>query len=235
MADIIFGKNVLVQQQQDDLSWLNLLCGTDMTFTYEPEFITKTGPNSPSREYQVRIEDCSMSVTGATRIANDSTTLTFFSMMATAMRRTKKSYRAKFVDETGAIKTITMDAFIGQSTINGPVSDASIGTIELRGTGGFTIATPDPDPSTVTYNLLSDWWNTSNGNAFINGASAVNSYTLTTADTILEVDVEGVEFDIVTGAPGNRQAQPSLATNKINFNFTFDGTQKVFVLFKRPA
>lgn len=234
MSEAVHGKNVLVEMQLDDLSWMPIFCGTDMSLTYEPEFITITGPNSPSREYMVRLEDWSMSVSGLTKIAND-TVLTFFFMMQQAIRRALRTYRAKFVDDVGAVKIFTMTAYVGRSTISGPVSDFSLGTIEFRGSGGAEISDSEGEPVVQNYDYLSDWWTTTNGNAFINGASSVHGYTLTTADYILDVAVEGMgSFIITSGSPGNNEAKPDLVNNKILFLNTFDGSQRVYVEFKRP-
>jgi len=81
--------------------------------------------------------------------------------------------------------------------------------------------------------FLSDFWGTTFGNAYIDGVSSEHGYTLVSTDVILSVFVEGLQFNIVAAAPGNRQCQLDLANNKIIFQDTFDGTQTVNVLFKR--
>lgn len=238
MSDVIHGKDCYLEMFVSS-TWTPVLCATDMTFEYNPEFITKTGPNSPAREYAMRIYDWSMSVTGLTKLAND-TVLSFFYMLQTSIRRQSHEFRARFVDSNNVEKQISGTAFIGHSTITGPATDFCNATIEFRGTGAFEISTVDfVVDSSATENILADWWATENGDSWIDGASSGQTdgttYTLVSTDEILRVWVEGTGFEIVTGTPatGTLECQLDLSNGKIIFPVTFDGTQRVTVLFKR--
>src|SRR5437762_9876305 len=89
---------------------------------------------------------------------------------------------------------------------------------------------PDDDENDEEIMLvLSDFWQTNDGEDFISGASTGqtdgNSYTLTYLDRVLLVDVEGTIYrigDIIA----NRQVQLDLGNNRIYFPIVFDGTQK---------
>jgi hypothetical protein len=240
MPSVIEGKNVLLEMYITASSeYVPILCATDCTFRYTPEFITKTGPNSPAREFALRIYEWAFDVTGLTKIANESpSSLSFFYMLQSSIRRTSHDFRMTFEDDEGNDYEISGVGFVGESTINGPQTDFSNASIQIKGTGGVTIDfVADPTPG--DFDVLSDWWQSSNGNSYINGASSGETdginYTLQSTDEILRVWNEGGGYEIVSGAPGNRECQLDLSNHKIKFADAFDGNQRVAVLFKRPV
>lgn len=242
MAEAVKGRDVVVEMIVDD-TFYPILCGTDCEFVRTPEFVEKTSTTSGLfREWAVRREEWAVSVSGLTRIEN-AAALTFFYMLQSSVRRQEQTIRITFTDVDGADKQISGNILIGQSSISGSVSDFANCSIELKGTGAFTIEDVTAPPVS-DFDVFSDYWTTTNGNAFINGASSGSSpsaianggaFTLQTTDTILEVRVEGTQFELVTGSPGSREAQPDLSNHKIKFQDSFDGTQRVFVEFKRPV
>lgn len=234
----IQGKNCVVQLNLASV-WTDILCGDDFTVNYNPEFILKTGPNSPARERQPRIEDWAVSVSGITELAN-SARVSWFYLMQEAVRRSLLDIRIKFVDDAATTKTMQFSAYVGQSTITGPVADFCNATLNFEVSGGITDLSNPIDPvAPGTLTLLADWWATVNGNAFINGASSGSTdgtnYTLNTGDLVKQVAVEGLIFDIVPGAPtaGTNQCQMDLTNHKIIFPITFDGSQTVYVEWER--
>lgn len=231
------GKNVVVELLVDAV-YYPVLCGIDCTFSREVEFISiRTSDSSVFDEVMPRRENWSVTVNGVTKIEND-TVLTFFYLLQTSVRRNTHTIRVTFEDEDGDSKEITGTAYIGSESITGPQSDYANGSIEFRGTGAFTIQDVTP-PVPPDIEIFSDYWTPSNGNAFINGASSGSytgtAYTLGATDEIMEVRVEGTNYEVVSGTPasGERECQFDTGTLKINFPITFDGTQRVFVMFKR--
>src|SRR6185369_3393274 len=111
----IQGKNCFVELNLLGV-YTPILCGEDFTVNYNPEFILKTGPNSPARERQPRIEDWSVSVSGLTELANNNR-VSFFYLMQAAVRRTLLSIRLKFIDDATTVKTMGFNAYVGQSSI----------------------------------------------------------------------------------------------------------------------
>jgi len=242
MSNVIEGKNCLLQMKVSG-SWKDILCATDMSFDYSPEFITKTGPGSPAREFALRLSESSMSVTGLTKIAVEDDVLSFFYMIQTAVRRSIQEFRATFINDSGGTQQISGFGFIGHSTINGPATDFCNAFIEIKMSGAFSID-EITIPADAEFNYLSDWWNTSGGTTFIDqfstGETDGTPYRLGTDDIILEVDYEGNQFDQVSGTPtpGKRECKftaTNLTDGKISFpsDLVSDGTQRVFVLFKR--
>jgi hypothetical protein len=119
-------------------------------------------------------------------------------------------------------------------------------SVDMTITGGITIGAVDP-PGPVTINVYADYWIPAAGHNYVDGTSSGTSpssiafgaaFTLGALDTLLEVDVEGTEFEIITsGAVGNRQCKFNTSTFVLTFaaDMIFDGTQKVFIEFKRSS
>lgn len=236
MAQPIFGTGMILEMFITD-QWYPILCATDCAYNRRAEFIEKTGPNSGLfREYAVRIEEWDMSASGLTKITNSSEALTFFYMLQTSVRRTEQQVRITFTDDEGGSKQITGNALIGDSTITGPATDWANCSIQLKGTGAFTISEVDP-PSETEYTYLSDYWVVGNGNNYISGASAVHGYTLISTDIPLEVDWEGLGYELVSGTPATGARECRFTTSPVRITFPADlistGVQRVFVFFKR--
>jgi hypothetical protein len=234
------GENVTVGFKIGD-DFYDVLCGVDCDFTNEVELIPITGPTSSTfEEIMPRKEKWAVTVNGVTKIEND-TALTFFYLLQTSVRRQRQTIRMTFTDEDGDSKQIEGNVYIGNSNISGPISDYANSNIEFRGTGPYVISesiSPEPEE----FEILSDSWDTVNGDNFITGASSGNytgtAYTLTTDDIILEVRMEGTNYEVVSGTPSNGERQCQFTTGPVRIQFpaalVFDGTQKVFVMFKRP-
>ena len=238
MAEAVLGRDVIVEMLYDAI-YYPILCGTDCEFVRTPEFIEKTTTTSGLfREFAVRREEWSVSVSGVTKVENDAA-LTFFYMLQNGVRRVQQTIRITFTDIDGDDKQISGNVLIGTSSISGPYSDFANCSIELKGTGAFVIsAVTPPDPSALEE--YSDYWATTNGLSYVSvqsSASAVYGYTLVDGDTILEVDVEGTQYDLVTGTPtdGRRECKYNTTTNRLEFpsDLVFDGNQRVFILFQR--
>lgn len=217
-------------------TWLKLLCGTDITFNMTHETIYKTGPNSGLwRQKVLGLSEWNASVTGLTMVDVTADTLTFFYTLQESVWGFTKTIRLTFQDEDGVAKQISGDAVITSHDINGPVEDFSNGVIVFEGTGAISIASI-PALIVGPKDVYSDYWQTVNGNNYIQGASFIQSYQLGINDTILEVDMEGMQFDVVVGTPVNRECKFDSGNGRITFpaDLIFDGNQRVFVEFKRP-
>jgi hypothetical protein len=218
----------------------DILCATDVTFRFQQREIGATTITSGKyEEWRVGLCGWSVSVTGLTKISNADGQIDFFYITQESVRGTVQQIQILYEDADGNGKVISGNVVIPSGELSASRNDFCNAVIEFKGTGAFNISDPEPAPGVVEHEILSDWWQTSNGNDFIDGASSGMTdgtpYTLQSTDEILEVDVEGTQFDEVNGSPGNREYQTDLANNKIKFNTTFDGSQRVFVLFRRPV
>lgn len=237
MSEVITGRDSIIEILVADV-WTPVFCGKDLSVEYTPEFVLKTGPNSVARERIPRLEDWVVSVSGLTKIMNEDN-VSFFYLIQEAVRRSLQTVRATFINSDGDEKVLTFDAWIGPSTITGPINQFDQCSVQFIPTGGLGDLSDPETPTPATTLILSDWWPTGNGNNFIDGMSTIKDYTLQTTDDIKEVDVEGENFNIVTGTPtdGTRECKLDLTNHKIIFpsSLVFDGSQTVFVLFERPA
>lgn len=232
--EAVFGNNVIVEMFVTD-DYYPVLCATDCEFRRTPEIIEKTTTTSGLfKEFAIRREEWEISVSGLTKIEND-TSLSFFYMLQSSVRRQLQDIRITFEDNDGNNKQIQGDMLIGEESISASAIDFANGSIFFKGSGEFSItAVSDPPPGTV--DIFSDYWIPSNGNNYVDGNSVVYSYLLGAGDELLEVDVEGTQFDIITsGSPGNRQCKLNTTTYVLYFatDQIFDGTQKVYIEFKR--
>lgn len=241
MSNVVQGKDVIIEMLVEGIDFQPILCGTDCSFSRVPDIIPITTTSSGLfPESMIRREGWSMNVSGLTKIAN-AASLTFFYMLQTAVRRLAQTVRVTFTDDEGADVQISGNVLIGQMDISGPYSDFAQSSIEFKGTGGFTI-TPVTPPVPIDFEYLADWWQTTNGHNYIDGASSGQQdgtpYTLGANDTLIEVDVEGTEFDIITsGTPVGRECKFNTSTFVITFpvDLIFDGSQRVYVEFKRAV
>lgn len=245
MSEAILGRGVIVEMLVED-EYTPVLCGTDCSFVRTPELIETTNPTSGAwKDFSIRREEWGVTVSGLTKIANNAA-LTFFYMLQTSVRRLKQDIRITFTDPDGADIQISGSVLIGQESISGPVTDFAQCSIEFKGCGSFLIEDVTP-PTPLELDVFSDYWTTTNGQNYVDGTSSATSpsavangggFNLGATDTILEVEVEGTEFEVITsGTPGNRECKFNNTTFILLFaaDMIFDGTQRVFVEFKRTV
>lgn len=241
MSEPVLGYGVAIEMH-DGVSYKPVLCAETCTFNRSPEIIEITGPATGLyRDYMKRREGWTADVSGLTKIEND-TALTFFYLLQTSVRNQKHPLRFVFTDVDGASKQVTGNVLIGEMSISGQAGDFAKGSISFIGSGAFAVTATDP-VSPTGYNFMSDFFQTVNGHSYISGASSGQytgvAFTIGDTDIIVDVDVEGTGFNIVTGTPaaGSRECRYDSATDRLNFpaDLIFDGTQRVFVEIKRPV
>lgn len=241
MAEAIFGEQVIIEMLVDS-TYEPILCGTDCVFTRTPELIETTTPTSGLfKEFMIRREEWDITVSGLTKVANNAA-LTFFYMLQTSVRRLTQTVRITFTDVDGADIQISGEVLIGPESISGPSTDFAQCSIELKGTGAFTIGSVTP-PDPESFDALSDYWQTVAGQNYISGASSGEftgtAFTIADTDTIIDVDVEGTGYNHIQGTPtdGERECHYNSTTDRLEFpsDLIFDGNQRVFVEIKRPV
>lgn len=207
-----------------------VLCGTDTTYVCNAEFIEKTGPASgPARQWFRRLEEHISTVTGLTKVEND-TALTFWYMLQTGIRREIQLFKQTFADEDGNFKSITGNALIGTQSINGPVSDFSQATIEIRWDGEPSLdVIPNPGAGgDVQDPLYID---------VVEGETSVHHVLLEAVGvTILQVRRNGRSQNPTVGTPGNDQYMydgAGLGNIHTDVNIPYvAGEQPIYVLYK---
>jgi hypothetical protein len=242
----ILGKNQIVEMNISG-NWYPFFCCKSMDFAKEQELIEVTSVNSVSgREYEAGMSTAKLNVSGVSIIDNTNSQISLLYLMPDSQMRVAQSLRIRFTAENGTTKQMAFSALItilNTSRTFGAFSQSSVSFVV---TGGITIGPVDP-PGPVDVQVYADYWETVNGQSFIDGSSSGTSpssiafggpFTIGGSDTILLVTVEGTEFEIITsGAPGNRECKFDSMLGQIRFDPTliFDGTQRVYVNFKRTT
>lgn len=232
----VFGENAYVELLITGV-YYPVFCADDCVFKEQTEIVeASTITSSIFKEWRPRMKQWSFDVSGLTKIDNTDGPLSYFWLLGASIAMTPQTIRATYIDKEGHTYQIGGTCYIQTSSINSAITDWSEASVTFIGTGGLNTGTIAP-PVVAGTLIKSDWWNTVNGNAFINGASTGNTdgttYTLVNTDAVKLVAVEGIVYDIVPGAPGNRQCQLDLVNNKIKVQNAFDGTQHVFVAWER--
>jgi len=237
MANPVLGTSVVIEMLIVDTYW-PILCGTDCTFNRSAVMIPITTAGSgSSTEVMAGKESWKMGVTGLTKIVND-TVLTFFYMLQTSTRRQRQSIRITYTDDQAQSKQITGDAYIGEMNINGPHNEYSSSFIEFIGTGDFTVGTTEP-PDEPTFIVYADYWDCVAAQNYISGLSTGetdgNQYTLAATDEILDVVLENQTLYATTGTPGVGQYKFDTGLLRLVNGLTFDGGERMYVMWKRPV
>ena len=236
--NVIFGSKVQVNLLVGGLFY-PLFCGTDCTYKEEKEQVEASTITSGSfKEWRLRMISWSLDVSGLTKIDNVDGQIAYFYLLQTSVRMEIQTIQVVFTDDAGTQVQINGQAYILNSSITGPADNFSEASCTFLGTSGFDL-TPISAPGASGTDVKSDWWQTVNANAFINGASSGQTdgtaYTLQSTDAVKLVFVEDANYKIVTGTPaaGQLECKLDLVNHKILFPFTFDGTQRVTVVWER--
>lgn len=225
--------------------YLPVFCGKTMEFSQNQETIEVTSVNSATgREYEPGMTTATLNITGVTIIDNSDSRVSLPYLMTESIRRTTQECRIRLIDDDGTSLQISFDAIIVNNTLSRAVGTYSQSATSLVITGGVSVGPVDP-PAPIEVDVYSDYWIPSAGNNYIDGDSSGTSpsavanggpFSLGATDTVLEVDVEGTEFDVIlSGTPTNRECKFNTSTFVITFpvDLIFDGSQRVFVEFKR--
>lgn len=197
MSDIVHGEDIVVMQKIDEVFY-EIGCATNCQFEFTNEIIAKTSRNSAGfREKKVRISDCKGSVSGLIKSSNANDVLSIFWFLGQGMTRVEATYKFLFTDEDGNDRSITMNAVIESIPLRGPVESFGEFDLNIEGTGGYELDSLDP-PGSSSDNVDSDSWEISGGLTYIEDVRLENV-------TIIEVDLEGRQFEKVTGSPVGRQ------------------------------
>lgn len=207
-------------------------CQVGFTFTYANENILRTDVNSPGyRKRRTRISDVSGNVNGVTTTTNtpfdDKPTVSVFYFLQEAVRRAPQDIRFTWEDDDGLVKEIVTTMLIETINIDGNVGDASKFDMSLVGGGGLSVD-PIIPPDGGDEGFSSDYWNTTPGGQTITGVG-VNGRSFAGKD-VLAVFREGLEHTVVTGTPGNREAQ--FVSPNITFDIPFEDDVRVTVVWK---
>lgn len=223
-AKSILGKNGFAQIFITD-QYYELLCFKSMVLDIEDEEIETTGPNSGrARDYTTGLSSGTLSVSGVTTIANTASVISAFYMLQ--HRNEVHPIQLSYTSMDGTTVGISFNAIVRRTTLTNDVSQWGQSSLEFRITGEQNAGAIISPPGAL--DIFSDYWNTTPGATSVTGLSVVHGYNLV---GIIPVAVyrEGVEHDLVTGTPGNRQAR--YVDPAVQFEIAFNSGEKVFILF----
>lgn len=146
MANPVEGKNVALAMTVG-LEIIPMLCATDCTYQRGVEFVEKTGPTSGgSRQWLARLQEHTSTVSGLTKINNNASLSWFYILAITG----EQTFTMTFEDDEGNTFSLSGPGLIGTMGINGPATDFSTATIEIRWNGAPVIdVIPPPQPEEV--------------------------------------------------------------------------------------
>lgn len=236
----IKGKNMVFSIYVDD-NYYPVFCSKDIEFTVNQDEIETTSVNSGNyREFEPGMTNATLSASGVATLDNTNQRVSPLYLMQNTPRRTIWDCIITYTDDDGDDIVVDFSAFVVSINTTRQRSGYTQCSVNMRVTGGIgfdEIILPPVAPTTEVY---SDYWATTNGLNYITGASAIHTYTLDSdTDEILEVSMEGIQYDVVSGTPtaGTRTCQFNASNDRIIFpsDVVFDGAQRVFVEFKRTT
>lgn len=229
---VVRGQNMIASIKVSG-TFYPVFCAKSCSFEMTNEIINKTSVNDGLfTKRRVRRTEWSGSASGVLVTNNDGDRFSPFYLLQDSVRRSSRTWQFEFTNLDGDIKTIEGDALIQNLPISGDVQSFVQCTVNIIGTGAFTI---DVSSSSVVSdeNVDSDYWSTTPGANSISGLSADGKSLQ--GKTILAIAREGIVYDpITTGSPTNRIALFNSATGTITFdsNIPFNPSETVWAMWK---
>ena len=210
-----------------------VFCAKSCSFEMTNEIINRTGVNDglfPKR--RIRRTEWSGSASGVLVTDNTQDRYSPFYIMQESVRRSALEWQFEFTNLDGDIRTIEGEALVQNLPISGDVQSFVQCTVNIIGTGAFTM---DVSPSSPTFDedVDSDYWTTISGQYAIQGLSVTGKSMV--GKTILAIAREGTVYDpITTGSPSNRTALFNSALGRITFdsNIPFNPGETVWAMWK---
>ena len=210
-----------------------VFCAKSCSFEMRNEIINRTGVNDgifPKR--RIRRTEWSGSASGVLVTQNDSSRISPFYLIQESVRRTALEWQFEFTSLDGDIRTIEGEALIENLPISGDVQSFVQVTVNIIGTGGFSMDV-SPSSGIGDENVDSDYWTTTEGTYTVSGLSVTGKSMV--GKTILAIGREGTVYDpITTGSPVNRTALFNSALGRITFdsNIPFNPGETVWAMWK---
>jgi hypothetical protein len=229
---VVRGQNMIASIKVSG-TFYPVFCAKSCSFEMTNEIINKTSVNDGLfTKRRVRRTEWSGSASGVLVTNNDGDRFSPFYLLQDSVRRSSRTWQFEFTNLDGDIKTIEGDALIQNLPISGDVQSFVQCTVNIIGTGAFSI---DVSSSSIVSdeNVDSDYWSTTAGANSISGLS-VDGKSLQ-GKTILAIAREGTVYDPITsGSPANRIALFNSATGTITFdsNIPFNPSETVWAMWK---
>lgn len=239
MSEVIHGQDVYLSARVGNDYYI-IGCAISATFNFTNDLIGKTDVNAGLfKKYRARISDCKASVNGVIKHNSNDSILSSFYFLQEGIRRSEVDYRFEWYSASG-YQQLNMTGIIESITKDADVNDFALFDMSMQGTGNITLAEiigPPPTGNSEPTDVLSDWWETLEGQYSIPaGPSAIHGYNILGKE-IIEVDREGTQYDLITsGSPSGRQCKFDNGLEQLFFDSTlpFNAGETVFIIFKEP-
>jgi hypothetical protein len=229
---VVRGSNMIASIKVSG-TYYPVFCAKSCSFEMTNEIINRTGVNDGLfTKRRIRRTEWSGSASGVLVTNNDGDRYSPFYLMQESVRRSTMEWQFEFTNLDGDIRTIEGEALIQNLPISGDVQSFVQCTVNIIGTGAFTMD-ESPSSPTADENVDSDYWVTIAGGNSIQGLS-VYGKTLQGKE-ILAIAREGTVYDpITTGSPSNRTALFNSALGRITFdsNIPFNPGETVWAMWK---
>lgn len=229
---VVRGQNMIASIKVSG-TFYPVFCAKSCSFEMTNEIINKTSVNDGLfTKRRVRRTEWSGSASGVLVTNNDGDRFSPFYLLQDSVRRSSRTWQFEFTNLDGDVKTIEGEALIQNLPISGDVQSFVQCTVNIIGTGAFSI---DVSSSSIVSdeNVDSDYWSTTAGANSVSGLS-VDGKSLQ-GKTILAIAREGTVYDPITsGSPTNRIALFNSATGTITFdsNIPFNPSETVWAMWK---
>lgn len=228
----IHGKDTLLSIKID-AEFYPVLCAVDMTFSCSQETILATTVDTGiwRRKRLRNLSEWNVSISGLTKIDNTDGQVSFFYLLQQNIRGSEQIIQIMFTDADGNIQVLEGTVIIPSLSINANVNSFDDANIVFEGAGEVTIQEAVSDvESDICDELLSDTWTMAEGENSISGVGEGGKSFA--GKEILEVDVEGTQYDYSATTPGNREYSYNGTDISVEAAAPEFG-QKVFVLWKQ--
>lgn len=220
--DIFCAKSGVLSVEQDELEVTSILSGS-------------------SREYIPGMMNATFTTSGVSTIDNSEGKIAIAYLMQQGIRQGIQQWRVRLEADDADTLEITFNGIIRSSSLSKDGFAYNDSNLTVRITGDIDFSEIIVGPLT-DFDLLSDTWETVNAQNYVSGASTGwrtgTAYTLAATDEVIGVWMEGTQYDLSDGVlnDGERKAKFTTAPQRVTFpaDMIFDGSQRVFIQFKRP-
>lgn len=212
-----------------------VLCAIDMTYTCSQEVVLATSASTGKwRQKRLRgLSEWNVILSGITKIDNTDGQVSFFYLLQENIRGSEQIIQIMFEDSEANTQVLEGNVIIPELSINGNVNSFADVSIIFDGTGDVTIQEAvsggASGESDLCDDLFSDTWILAEGTTSISGLGQEGGSFA--GKEIIEVDVEGTQYDYSSGTPGNREYGYNGVSISVE-NAAPAGGQKVFVMWK---
>lgn len=199
-----------------------IFCAKTAELVLEQDVVEVTSVNSGSdREYEPGMASQSLNCTGIHILDNTGSKISA-NYLRSPIRKVAQAFRITQTDDDGNVYVENFTGIIERVSISRDVAGYAQSAVDIKiigATSSTTVLPPNPDGTGRIYLSTTP------------GAHTVSNAILS-GKTILEVELEGVGYDVVSGTPITRQCNFSGTTITFEATLAFDTGAIVFVLYQ---